>query len=194
VQAVGTEEKLILASVELFREHGFSGATTKAIAKKAGVAEVTLFRIFGDKQTLFIRSANYIAGIFGLMEIPNRQSGDFRQDMLHLCQNLLGHFIRYNDLFRMLFFEAMRHGEIRAVMGEMRGKALKNIQTLVCRYADTGGGQTIRDLVEWLSNSLMGASLSYCLFHATEDIDAYIRLNAGMIADALIGSMTTEEA
>jgi len=191
---VGTEEKLILASVELFREHGFSGATTKAIAKKAGVAEVTLFRIFGDKQTLFIRSAHYIAGIFGLMEIPNRQSGDFRQDMVRLCQNLLGNFIRYNDLFRMLFFEATRHAEIRAVMSEMRGKALKNIQILVSRYADTGGGQTVPDRVEWLSSSLMGASLCYCLFHAAEDKDAYIRVNAGLIADALIGSITAEEA
>ena len=48
-----TEDKNILAAMRMFETCGFAAATTKAIAAEAGVAEVTLFRIFGDKRKLF---------------------------------------------------------------------------------------------------------------------------------------------
>ena len=48
-----TKELLLDAALEIFSENGFNGATTKAIAEKAGVNEVTLFRHFGNKEALF---------------------------------------------------------------------------------------------------------------------------------------------
>ena len=84
-----TEEKIIRAALRQFEVHGFSAATTKAIAAEAGVAEVTLFRIFGDKRTLFLRVVNHIAGEFGVMDIPNAATGDFRLDIVRLCRGLL---------------------------------------------------------------------------------------------------------
>ncbi|MFP4562660.1 MAG: TetR family transcriptional regulator [Spirochaetia bacterium] len=47
-------ERLILAAREVFASSGYKGATTKAIAEKAGVAEVTLFRHFPSKKDLLI--------------------------------------------------------------------------------------------------------------------------------------------
>jgi AcrR family transcriptional regulator len=47
-----TEERLIRAFMELVVAHGYEGATTRAVAAAAGVNEVTLFRHFGDKETL----------------------------------------------------------------------------------------------------------------------------------------------
>lgn len=41
------------AAMELFAQKGYAGTTTNAIAKLAGVNEVTIFRIFGNKKTLF---------------------------------------------------------------------------------------------------------------------------------------------
>ena len=59
-----TEEKIVpgrAASSLLI--HGFSAATTKAIAAEAGVAEVTLFRCFGDKRIAVSKGCRaYIAG------------------------------------------------------------------------------------------------------------------------------------
>jgi len=46
------EERIINASFHILEKEGFSGATTKKIAKKAGVSEVTLFRKFENKETL----------------------------------------------------------------------------------------------------------------------------------------------
>jgi AcrR family transcriptional regulator len=187
---VGTEEKLILAAVNQFKLHGFNGATTKAIAAEAGVAEVTLFRYFGDKRTLFIKMAAYIAVQFGIVDIPNGRTGDFRQDMLRLCRNLLRHFVEYNALFRMLIFEAKKHEDIRSVLVDFRGRAIGNMQKLADKYTDCKDGKRMTDSVEWLANSLMGASLCYCLFHDTEDQDTFIRTHAGMIANAFTEKLT----
>jgi AcrR family transcriptional regulator len=45
-------ELLLEAALKVFAEHGTRGATTRRIAQAAGVNEVTLFRVFGSKDTL----------------------------------------------------------------------------------------------------------------------------------------------
>lgn len=45
-----TRDKVIEATVELVNEKGYKGATTKEIAERAGVNEVTIFRHFGNKK------------------------------------------------------------------------------------------------------------------------------------------------
>lgn len=186
-----TEEKIIRAALRLFEVHGFSAATTKAIAAEAGVAEVTLFRIFCDKRTLFLRVANSIAGEFGVLDIPNAATGDFRQDIIRLCRGLLSHMIRYNALFRMLFFEAKKHEDIRLILAEVRGGALQNIRALAGRSV-TLPGDTLADLVEWLGSSLIGASLCYCLFHEGEDLQTFLETQATIIADAFVKQCTQQ--
>lgn len=48
-----TREKLLKATLKLISERGYAGATTREIARKAGVTELTLFRNFGSKESLF---------------------------------------------------------------------------------------------------------------------------------------------
>jgi AcrR family transcriptional regulator len=45
-------DKIIEASLKLFTEKGFKGATTKKIASEAGVNELTVFRYFGSKENI----------------------------------------------------------------------------------------------------------------------------------------------
>ncbi|MBP3791757.1 MAG: TetR/AcrR family transcriptional regulator [Methanobrevibacter sp.] len=47
-----TDEKIMRATLEILQEEGFSKATTKKIAAKAGVNEVTIFRNFKNKKNL----------------------------------------------------------------------------------------------------------------------------------------------
>lgn len=48
-----TQAALIAATTELVSEAGYHGATTKAIAERAGVSEGTIYRHFPDKRALF---------------------------------------------------------------------------------------------------------------------------------------------
>ncbi|MEI3607523.1 TetR/AcrR family transcriptional regulator [Pseudogracilibacillus sp. SE30717A] len=45
-----TKDRIIRAAIELVDEKGYKGATTRAIAERAEVNEVTLFRHFGNKK------------------------------------------------------------------------------------------------------------------------------------------------
>lgn len=49
-----SEERLIQAGLEIFSKHGFNGATTKMIAKKADVNESLIGRYFDGKEGLFL--------------------------------------------------------------------------------------------------------------------------------------------
>ncbi len=48
-----TRRKILDSAVVLMSEKGYLGATTREIAKTAGVTELTLFRHFGSKERLF---------------------------------------------------------------------------------------------------------------------------------------------
>jgi AcrR family transcriptional regulator len=47
-----TKESILEAALQLFREKGIEGTTTKEISKKAGIAEGTLFNYFKTKEDL----------------------------------------------------------------------------------------------------------------------------------------------
>ena len=55
----GTDEKIIKATFEILQEEGFAKATTKKIAAKAGVNEVTIFRNFTNKKNLVEATKEY---------------------------------------------------------------------------------------------------------------------------------------
>lgn len=55
----GTDEKIIKATFEILQEEGFAKATTKKIATKAGVNEVTIFRNFTNKKNLVDATKEY---------------------------------------------------------------------------------------------------------------------------------------
>jgi AcrR family transcriptional regulator len=48
-----TKKRLLEATLKLISEKGYMGATTREIAREAGVTELTLFRHFGSKEKLF---------------------------------------------------------------------------------------------------------------------------------------------
>ena len=58
-----TQLKIIDATMTLILEKGYSGATTKNIAKLAGVNESTIFRRFDGKKKLSLLQWNYQNGI-----------------------------------------------------------------------------------------------------------------------------------
>jgi AcrR family transcriptional regulator len=49
-------EQVLDAALEVFAEHGLSGASTDEIARQAGISQPYLFRLFRTKKALFIAS------------------------------------------------------------------------------------------------------------------------------------------
>ncbi len=56
------KEKLLRAAVKVFSEKGFSGASTREIARRAHVNPTTLFRTFNSKEQLHAAAVDYLIG------------------------------------------------------------------------------------------------------------------------------------
>lgn len=59
------ERRVLVAATRLFMHLGFDGASTRAIARAAGVTEKTVFRQFGSKGALFERCLGRIVAPVG---------------------------------------------------------------------------------------------------------------------------------
>src|SRR6478736_3773484 len=51
--AAERREEILEAALAEFAEHGYHGASTEAIAKRAGISQPYVFRLFGSKKDLF---------------------------------------------------------------------------------------------------------------------------------------------
>ncbi len=110
------------ATVALFCERGFSGTTTKEIADRAGVNEVTLFRRFGSKAGLIEAAiGDTLSDVsFGKM-LPGE---NVKADLLEIVRNYLETYRKHSGLALTLFAQVPQHPELRAVTPFL----LKNLQ------------------------------------------------------------------
>lgn len=108
-----TRTKILQAAQKLFARKGFDGTTTKDLARKAGVAEGTIFRHFPNKKAILIELATegWVDILTDLLtelsEMASYQAVAqvMRRRMLNMNQNV--------DLMRICFFEAQFHPELR---------------------------------------------------------------------------------
>jgi len=92
---VRTREQLLEAAEAVFGEAGLKGATTKEIARVAGIHETTLFRHFSSKEDLFLavvkKSMDQAAELF---QDNFHFSGDIHQDFRRFakiyCEHIRG--------------------------------------------------------------------------------------------------------
>jgi len=70
-----TRDRILKAALETMAEKGYKGATTREIALRAGVCELTLFRHFGTKQNLFRELLNKHSFVPALREIISYGKG-----------------------------------------------------------------------------------------------------------------------
>ena len=76
-----TQLKIIDATMTLIIDKGYSGATTKEIAKLAGVNESTIFRRFEGKKEIVIAAMDLPQWNPGLSESDFTYQGDLEEDL-----------------------------------------------------------------------------------------------------------------
>lgn len=80
-----TRDEILRATFELISDKGYLGTTTREIAQRAGVAEITLFRHFGSKERLFEEVLNRYSFLPRLREmIPDLKKTPLREGLITL--------------------------------------------------------------------------------------------------------------
>lgn len=105
-----TRDRLLQAAIQVFSTEGFVGATTREIARVAGVNEVTLFRHFQSKEQLLAAVAQHITALKAeALANQDEWTQDLRRDLLHYAK-LHDDMLEENEaLIRMFIGEAQRH-------------------------------------------------------------------------------------
>jgi len=116
ISANNTRNRILKAAAEIIAEKGYTRTTTRAIAKAAGVNEVTIFRHFGSKRNLFSEMINQHSALPDLTAIIESQlTGDYRQDLLHLGSVFFMTITARKEALRLMLCEAKELPEVREV-------------------------------------------------------------------------------
>ena len=97
-----TSKNILHAARDLFAEKGFSNITTRQIARRAGVNEVTLFRHFGTKAALYEAVFEHFgstSGVYASFEKDNSEPPE--KVLLTFGLSLHAFFCRNEPLIRM---------------------------------------------------------------------------------------------
>lgn len=130
-----TAQTILDAALLVVGEHGLRGATTRAIADRAGVNEVTLFRKFGTKANL-IREA--IANSFATVAQESiRYTGDIEVDLIRLAQHYHDALTAFGSVARALLTEVPFDPEL-ADAAEGSRHFFDAIADMLARYQDEG--------------------------------------------------------
>ncbi len=107
-----THDRLIAAAIEVFASAGVVGATTREIARVAGVSEVTLFRHFQTKEHLLSAVVQQITALQSeALSHQAEWTQDLYQDLLHYARLYNDTLEKHEALVRMFIGEAQRHPE-----------------------------------------------------------------------------------
>jgi len=140
-------QRILDAAAESFQTLGYARTTTQGIADKAAVAEVTLFRHFGDKQTLFKAVIQQIGGGVNFEMLETQLSGDLEADLALISQHALHFFIAQQDPIRMLMFEAIHFPEMKAALAQNPSGMIELLVRYFQKQIDAGKMQTINPQV-----------------------------------------------
>ena len=143
-------QRLLDAAARVFARDGLGGATTRAIAREAGVNEVTLFRLFRTKERLLDA---VVGQNFGPAASQDRApvpaaTGDLRAD-------LRGHARRYEQLLednlpliRAMIGEIHHHGDherqvFKAIFRPLREALIARLEAAAAQGALRPGADPV---------------------------------------------------
>jgi len=128
--------RLLNAALEEVAERGLRGATTRRIAERAGVNEVTLFRHFGSKSTLVAEALRSAAE--GFRSAAARPSGDLERDLTELALAYWEFVGANRGAMVWLLPELSRDPALGDARGAVMGSAFASLLGFFRHYQQTG--------------------------------------------------------
>ena len=111
-------EAILAAAAELIGERGYNATTTRAIAERAGVNEVTLFRHFKNKQGILAALAEtWAPGMAGFAVGMVPEPGDTRGTLARLAEMEVAQATAIGGVAMRLAMDAASSPEVAAVTG-----------------------------------------------------------------------------
>jgi AcrR family transcriptional regulator len=166
MKAEETKGKILEAGLALFSQRGYLGATTKEIAKEAGVAELTLFRHFSSKEKLFeemIHTYSFLPALKGLL--PEIKSLDYQKALSTIAEKFLERLSERRQLIKIMHAEiAVYPVKVKEIYHNFIDEIYRTLASYFKELQERG---VLRDFnPELASKAFLGMFFSY--FNAQE--------------------------
>lgn len=164
--SLSTRNKILETALKLFSKKGFLGATTKEIAKDAGIAEVTLFRHFPSKEKLFedmINTYSFLPILKGL--IPEISKMPYEKALVVIAKRFLDTLDTRKEMIQIMHSEVRRYPE--KIHKIYHGFIDETIRTLASYFNEMYQKGILREFdIESGARAFLGMFFSY--FNAKE--------------------------
>ncbi len=155
------KKTIVDAALEVFSSKGFRGATTKEIARVAGINEVTLFRYFKRKENLFsevFEQHSLFPTLRGLIQEAHGES--YQKVMVGLAVRFMEILKKRKDLIRLVLFEAYQYPDKGLmVFQQIHGKVFQSLRDYLREKQKLG---EIRDVdPELAARAFLGMFFSF---------------------------------
>jgi len=140
-----TGEAILVAAAELIGERGYRGMTTRVIAERAGVNEVTVFRRFGSKQGILrALGESWAASMAGFAVSAIPDPSDTRGTLEALAAMEVRQALQFGAAALRLAIDARSIPEVAEVMGGGTSRNLDGLADYLT--ARQGAGDLRADL------------------------------------------------
>lgn len=198
IERTEKQQRVLDAAMEVFAERGYAGASTAEIAKRAGVAEGTVFKTYKTKKDLLL---GVVAPIFTrtvaplLLEDVKRiiaaPHGTFEDFLRALYRNRVEFIRTHARIARIAMQEVPFHDEVRELAKKtLADNVLPDVLAMVHRFKERG--QIRKDapdlsVVRLVVGTFMAYTVASILFAPTHpwNDDAEVELMAQTIARGL---------
>jgi AcrR family transcriptional regulator len=171
-QPLSTRQRLIRSALELFTAQGVSATTTRQIAEKAEVNEVTLFRNFGNKHGLLLAVLEESAAFKNLGESLVQRAnppGNVYQALKDYASESLHALERVPEFVRSVVGEADQFpAENRRALGRGLTEANRYVAQYLATVIQQGDLNTYLP-AEKLASLLNGMILGYAVIEFTSE-------------------------
>ncbi len=161
----GTRERILDASLQVFAEKGYSAATTKEIAKAAGVNEVTLFRLFKNKSALFAATLSERSPLVDISKLVSFDTNAKVEEVIVQNVKTVLAVLRANKhMFMVVLGDAWRQPRVRTMVSNLTfRRGLGFLSSFMKAQMDAG--RLRRTDPEVPARALMGIVQSYFLMN-----------------------------
>lgn len=174
--------KIVEAAIDLIAEKGYHATSTSEIAKRAGVAEGTIFRHYKTKKDLLISIVipsltNFAAPLYAeqFVEEVFEQSYERFDDMLyHFIKNRFAFAQTNLPLIKILFQELAFHQEIQtAIQTIFTKKIYPKLNRILNYFKEKGQVQDLpnESIIRMIIPTILGLTVNRYLLQPTKNWD-----------------------
>jgi TetR/AcrR family transcriptional regulator, regulator of cefoperazone and chloramphenicol sensitivity len=187
---VDTKAKLLKAALDVFAKSGYDAATTRNIAKKAGVNESLIHRYFESKLGLFIALKNQFREGFIKEYLSGEMSDSLTEELSRFMKTRLRRPSRDKKFFKLSLARAIVDSKFRFDMRNYASMRPPEITAWFAKFRDRGQIDKDTDLDQFVGvlyalafSFMIMVDVIECL--PTDEVEKLIRMAAGLLSEGL---------